>query len=147
MNPIQITSVQLSQCWRICGTLIHLINREGLEGWEGIPIGSVVCEALDLKACDRRWDTGGDWAIAPTSRHHHEGMRCSIVCGKILVAFRGEPKYSELFEGWRPCWESEVGVWVHCYSGCRVNVKGCKGLREFVDCLSEADWNGEVGEG
>ena len=44
---------------------MHLLNREGLEGWEGIPVGSVVSEVLDIKACDRRWDTGGDWAIAP----------------------------------------------------------------------------------
>ena len=28
---IQITSVQLSQCWRIDGTLMHLSNRKGLE--------------------------------------------------------------------------------------------------------------------
>ena len=43
--------------------------------------------------------------------------------GEILVAFRGETRYSELLEGRRPCWESEVGVWVDCYIACRVNVK------------------------
>ena len=67
--------------------------------------------------------------------------------GKISVAFRGEIRYSELLEGWRPCWESEVGVWVDCYIGCHVNGKGCKGMRKFVDCLSKAGWNGKVGEG
>ena len=98
MNPIQITSVQLSQCWRIDATLMQLFNREGLQGWEGIPIGGVVWEVLDLKACDRRWDTGGDWAIAPqvVTTTKDEVFDCG---GKISVAFRGEVKYYELLEG------------------------------------------------
>ena len=100
---------------------MHLLNREGLEGWEGIPVGSVVSEVLDIKACDRRWDTGGDWAIAPqvVTTTKDKVFDCS---GKISVAFKGEFMYCQPLEGWRPCWESEVGVWVNCYFGCRENV-------------------------
>ena len=121
MKRIRITSVQLSQCWRIDATLMHFFNREGLEGSEDIPIGSVVWEVLDLKASDRRWNEGGDWAIAPqvVATTKDQVFDCG---GEVLVAFRGEIRYSELLEGWRPCWESEVGVWVDCYIGCRVNI-------------------------
>ena len=121
MIRIRIMSVELSQCWRIDATLMHLIDRERPEGWEGIPISGVVWQHRDLKACDRRWDTGGDWAIAPqvVATTKDKVFDCG---GKISVAFRGEIRYSELLEGWRPCWESEVGVWVDCYIGCRVNI-------------------------
>ena len=92
MIRIRVTNVQLSQCWRIDATLMHLFNREGLEGWEGIPVGGVVWEVLDLKACDRRWDTGGDWAMAPQAdaSTKDEVFDCG---GEISVAFKGEFMY------------------------------------------------------